>query len=220
MGESFAFWWLFDYPAAMHVLDDLLALAPNDVYGNLFRGSSRLLHGSSRAAGAVDLDWAITLAPQSPDVRFIVADAYTYGYAPDPQRAFDEATRALDGGLDTPRIHAILASAYLAFGNLAAAAEQIDIHIRLVTTELVATSPLPAGSSMSLGLVRAGRTRFRSRRVPAKRSRSRRAARISGTRFSSCSLPTGHRSSAATTTRRTSRDFSGPRRPRGRTGSG
>lgn len=157
MGESFAYWWFFDYPAAIHVLDDLLALEPNDVYANLFRGSSRMLHGSSRAAGAVDLDRAITLAPQSPDVRFIVADAYTYGYAPDPQRAFDEATRALDWGLDTPRIHAILASAYLAFGDLAAAADQIDIHIQLVTTELVATAPLAAGSSMSLGLV-PGRT--------------------------------------------------------------
>lgn len=157
MGQSFAYWWFFDYPAAIHVTDDLLAIEPNNVYGNLYRGSSRLLHGASRAAGIVDLDRAITLAPQSPDVRYIVADAYTYGYEPDPQRAFDEATLALNWGLDTPRIHAILASAYLAFGNLAAAADQIAIHIQLVTTELVATSPLAAGSSMSLGLV-PGRT--------------------------------------------------------------
>ncbi|HMA24562.1 MAG TPA: hypothetical protein VKP00_11220, partial [Gemmatimonadaceae bacterium] len=28
MGESFAYWWFFDYPAAIHVLDDLLALEP------------------------------------------------------------------------------------------------------------------------------------------------------------------------------------------------
>lgn len=157
MGQSFAYWWFFDYPAAIHVTDDLLGVEPDNVYANLFRGSSRLLHGASRAAGIVDLDRAITLAPQSPDVRYIVADAYTYGYSPDPQRAFDEATLALNWGLDTPRIHAILASAYLAFGNLAAAAEEIEIHIQLVTTELVATSPLAAGSSMSLGLV-PGRT--------------------------------------------------------------
>src|SRR5215813_10752738 len=71
-GASFARWWFFDYPAAIHLLNDLLALSPNDVYGNLFRGSSRLLKGTSRAEGVADLDRAIALAPESPDVRFIV----------------------------------------------------------------------------------------------------------------------------------------------------
>jgi tetratricopeptide (TPR) repeat protein len=156
-GESFAYWWFFDYASSIHVLDDLLAVQPNDVYGNLFRGSSRLLHGATRTAGAADLERAIALAPSSPDVRFIVADAYTYGSEPDPQRAFDEATRALQGGLDTPRIHAILASSYLAFGDLAAAAVEIKRHIDLVTTELVATSPLAVGASTTLPLV-PGRT--------------------------------------------------------------
>jgi tetratricopeptide (TPR) repeat protein len=157
MGKSFASWWFFDYPAAIHVLDHLIDVRPTDVYGNLFRGSSRLLHGASRAAGAADLERAIALAPSSPDVRFIVADAYTYGYLPDAQRAFDEATFALDGGLDTPRVHAILASSYLAFGDMAAAALEIKRHLDLVTTELVATSPLAAGSSGSFALV-PGRT--------------------------------------------------------------
>ena len=50
-GKSFAYWWFFDYPAAIHVLDHLIDVRPNDVYGNLFRGSSRVLHGASRAAG-------------------------------------------------------------------------------------------------------------------------------------------------------------------------
>jgi hypothetical protein len=99
-----------------------VGVQPNNVYGNLFRGSSRVLHGQARAAGAADLERAIALAPASPDVRWIVADAYSYGYLPDPQRAFDEATRALQGGLDTPRVHAILGASYLAFGNMAAAA--------------------------------------------------------------------------------------------------
>lgn len=156
-GLSFAYWYFFDYPAAEHVVDDLLQVQPNDVYGNLFRGSSRVLQGSKRAAGAADLDRAIALAPASPDVRFIVADAYTYGSLPDPQRAFDEATYALNAGLNTPRIRAILAGSYFAFGDHAAAAAQIAIHLDLVTSELVGTLPLGVGSSMTLGLV-PGRT--------------------------------------------------------------
>lgn len=156
-GESLAYWWFFDYASALHVLDHLLEVDPNNVYGNLFRGSSRLLHGATRTEGVADLARAIALAPTSPDVRFIVADAYTYGAEPDAQRAFDEATRALDGGLDTPRIHAILGASYLAFGDAAAAAAQLKIHIDLVTTELVGTSPLFAGASMTVGLV-PGRT--------------------------------------------------------------
>ena len=157
MGKSFAHWWFFDYPAAMHVLDHLLSVQPNDAYGHLFRGSSRLLQGTKRAAGAADLEHVIALLPASPDVRFIVADAYTYGSEPNAQRALMEATFALEDGLDTPRIRAILGGAYLALGDAAAAAAQIKIHIDLVTTELVGTSPLTPGSSTSLGLV-PGRT--------------------------------------------------------------
>jgi hypothetical protein len=156
-GLSFAYWWDFNYPAAMHVADVLLALLPNDVFGTLFRGSSRLLHGMQRAEGVIDLDHAIALAPSSPDVHYIVADAYTYGYEPDAQRAFDEATIALNGGLNTPRVRAIRASSYVAFDNLAAAGVEIAIHLDLVTTQLVTTAPLSVGSSMSLGVV-PGRT--------------------------------------------------------------
>jgi len=157
VGKTFAFWYFFDYPAAIHEADDLLGVEPNNVFGNLFRGSTRLLHGQARAAGAADLERAIALAPASPDVRWIVADAYTYGYLPDPQRAFDEATHALQGGLVTPRIHAILGASYLAFGNMAAAAAQIAIHIDLVTTQLASAPPLAARSSTTVGLV-PGRT--------------------------------------------------------------
>ena len=157
MGLSFAHWCFFNYPAAINVLDDLLALRPNDVYANLFRGSSRLLHGTARAEGAADLERAIALETQSPDVRFIVADAYTYGKLPDPQRAFMEASLALDRGLDTPRIHAILASAYLSFGNQAAAGAEIKRHIELVTTELRMTLPLNVRGALTLPLV-PGRT--------------------------------------------------------------
>jgi hypothetical protein len=152
-GASFARWWFFDYPAAIHLLNDLLALRPNDVYGNLFRGSSRLLKGTARAEGIADLDSAIGLAPESPDVRFIVADAYTYGKVGDPQRAFSEASFALAGGLNTPRVHAILAAAYMSFGNQSAAAAEIRTHMELVTTELIQGSPLSVGVTQTLPLV-------------------------------------------------------------------
>ena len=151
-GASFARWWYFDYLGAINLFDHLLDLQPANPYGNLFRGSSRLLKGHAVNDGVGDLEYAIALAPASPDVHYIVADAYTYGL-PDPSRAFTEATIALEGGLNTPRVHAILGSAYLAFGNVAAAAAHIQTHIQLVTTEFVTTAALAAGKSLELGLV-------------------------------------------------------------------
>jgi len=139
-GASFALWWLFDYPQATHLLNDLLALQPNNAYANLFRGSSRLLKGATNA-GIADLETAIALDPQNPHLHWVVADAYTYGL-PDPQRAFTHAILALNGGLDTARVHAILASSYLAFGDVTSAAAQINRHFDLVTTELVQASTL------------------------------------------------------------------------------
>ena len=157
-GKSFAHWALYDYAPAIHVLNHLLEVQPDSPYGNLFRGSSRLLQGqgANKAKGMADLEYAIALAPQSADVRFVVADAYTYG-VPDLQRTFAEATLALSWGLNTPRVHAILATAYDAFGNQAAAAAEIKSHIDLVTTEFVTTSPIAANTSLTLGLV-PGRT--------------------------------------------------------------
>jgi hypothetical protein len=149
-GASFARWWLFDYAGATHVLNDLLALRPDDPYGNLLRGSSRLLRGATNA-GVRDLEYGIALAPESPDVHWIAADAYTYGL-PDPQRAFAEATLALGGGLDTPRVHAIFASSYVAFGNRAAAAVHIKRHFDLVTTEVALAPPLLAGDSQAVAI--------------------------------------------------------------------
>ena len=158
-GASFARWWFFDYSSAIHLLNQLIVIEPNDVYPNLFRGSSRLLQGgqgSARAKGIADLERAITIAPVNAHVRFIVADAYTYGL-PDPERAFGEAMLALDWGLSTPRIHAILGATYNSFGNLPAAAEHIETSIDLATTELVQTSPMPPDTTFSLALV-PGRT--------------------------------------------------------------
>jgi tetratricopeptide (TPR) repeat protein len=152
-GAGFAHWWFFDYPGAIRILDDLLAIRPDDVFANLFRGSSRLLKGASRAAGAADLEYAIALAPDSPDVHYIIADAYTYGFLADPARAFDEVSIASAGGLDTPRVHAILGAAYNAFGNTQQAAIEIKRHIDLVTAELLPTPALGAGTSMTLNLV-------------------------------------------------------------------
>ena len=64
---------------------------------------------------------------------------------------------ALNGGLDTPRVHAILGSSYTAFGNIPAAAAHIKRHIDLVTTELAPASPILAGDSVAVALV-PGRT--------------------------------------------------------------
>ncbi len=155
-GASFARWTSFDYASAIHLLNRLLEVQPASPYGNLFRGSSRLLHGANTVNGVADIEYAITLAPQSADVRFIVSDAYTYGL-PNPQRAFAEASLALAWGLDTPRIHAILATSYEAFGDQLAAAAEIQRHIELVTTELLTAPPIEAGASLHLDLV-PGRT--------------------------------------------------------------
>jgi hypothetical protein len=54
-------------------------------------------------------------------------------------------------------VHAILGTAYNAFGDIEAAAAHIARHFELVTTELVATTPLVAGGSLSLEFV-PGRT--------------------------------------------------------------
>jgi tetratricopeptide (TPR) repeat protein len=155
-GKSFAYWWFFEYQAGIQVLNDLLVIAPNNVYGNLFRGSSRLLHGATPNKGVADLERAIQLAPQSPDVHYVVADAYTYGQS-DPVRAFAEASFALNGGLDTPRVHAILATSYIAFGDMASAALHLERHIELVTTQLVPAPAIAPGTSLVVNLV-PGRT--------------------------------------------------------------
>jgi tetratricopeptide (TPR) repeat protein len=151
-GLSFARWWFFHYGDAIQLTDQLLSIRANDPYGTLFRGSARLLKGVAKAKGIADLDRAIALAPTNPSVRVIVADAYTYGL-PDPERAFAEASLALDWGLDTPRVHAILATSYTAFGDVEAAAWHINRSIELVTVEVVPTAPLAVGASMSLDLV-------------------------------------------------------------------
>ena len=148
IGASFARWYFFDYAQAIPLLNHLLDVDPLNLFGNLFRGSTRLLHNAT-LRGVTDLEMAIALAPQSADVRWIVADAYTYGL-PDPSRAFLEATQALNWGLNTPRIHAILGAAYLAFGEDDAAAVEIRTHIDMVTTALLPASPLLAGTSMNL----------------------------------------------------------------------
>lgn len=150
-GASFARWWQFDYSGSLPLLNRLLTLNPFNVYANLFRGSSRLLGGVNQAAGENDFTRAIQLAPSSAHVRYIVADGYTYGLS-NPQRAFSEASLALQWGLDTPRVHAILASADLAFGNLSDAAYHFQRHIDLVTTDATDTDALAIGDEMTLDL--------------------------------------------------------------------
>ena len=155
-GKSFAHWYFFEYTQAIHTLSHLLDVQPDNVYGNLFRGSSRMLSNSNKARGILDIDYALALAPNSPDVHYIAADAYTYGQ-PDMQRAFNEATLAFNGGLNTPRVHAILATAYNSFGDRLSAADHIKAHIDLVTNQFFVTDPISAGATFKLDLV-PGRT--------------------------------------------------------------
>jgi tetratricopeptide (TPR) repeat protein len=150
-GASFFQWWAFEYAKAIQLLNRLLNVEPRNRYGNLFRGSSRLLNGVAGQQGVADLERAIQLDSANPHVRFVVADAYTYGQ-PDADRAFAEARRALRWGLDTPRIHAILANAYREFGNEPAAAVETYIHMEQVTNRLVRTDPLPANTTRTLPL--------------------------------------------------------------------
>lgn len=152
-GASFARWWYFQYAQSIQLLNDLLAAAPSNLYGNVLRGSARVLSGAKAHEGVADLERAILLAPANPHVHFLVADAYTYGI-PDPSRAFAEATLALNGGLDIPRVRAILGACYLAWGNMPLAAAEIAAHIAQVTVELVpAAAPAP-GAAVTLPLTR------------------------------------------------------------------
>jgi len=102
-GAGFVRWVNFDYAQAVQYVNRLLDVQPDNVFGVLFRGSSRLLQGKTTAKGVADLDNAIALAPTNPSVRHIVADAYTYGLF-DPERAAAEATLALGWGLDPERV--------------------------------------------------------------------------------------------------------------------
>jgi Bacterial transcriptional activator domain len=153
-GVTFARWAFYDYPQAIQFANRLLEVAPNNLSGTLLRGSSLVLKGITR--GVADLDRAIGLAPTNPHVRFVLADAYTYGI-PDGQRAVAEASLALDWGLGTPRVHAILATWHNAFGEIHEAALDVQAHIDQVTTELVTTPFLGTGQDLELDLV-PGRT--------------------------------------------------------------
>ena len=151
-GRAFARWWFFDYHTAIAMLNDLVAMRPNDLFPTLFRGSSRMLSGATKWKGIADMEKAISMAPTNPHVRWLAADAYTYG-VPDPQRAFDEATLALNGGLDTPRVRAILGTSYNKLGNTLAAAYQINKCIDLSIDDVVSTSTIAKGTTVDLNFV-------------------------------------------------------------------
>jgi len=155
IGQSFAQWWVSDYKAAIATTGHLLELMPDNVYATLFRGSSRLFTGDLEG-GEADIARALELAPNSADVHFIAADAYTYALG-DLTRALEQATLARDLGLNTPRVNAILATAYMEQGDEALATQYFAEHIAGATSEYVDTEPLAAGSSVTLDFV-PGRT--------------------------------------------------------------
>ena len=140
-GGSFAYWWNFDYASALVHLQTLISIDNDNPYGILFRGSARLLSGEELTAGEEDFEVGLWLDPFNPHARFIVADGYTYGLA-DPQQAFVQASLAWAGGLDTPRIQAIFAACFEAWGAMPASAYFLRKHIDQVTTQLVIQAPL------------------------------------------------------------------------------
>ncbi|MBL8147877.1 MAG: hypothetical protein JNL34_15980 [Anaerolineae bacterium] len=155
IGQSFAQWWVSDYDAASATTGHLLELLPDNVYATLFRGSSRLYAGDFEG-GEADIARALELAPNSADVHFIAADAYLYALG-DIERAFEQAVAAYDLGLNTPRVNAILATAYMDQDNEAIATQFFADHIAGATSEYVDTEPLAAGTTITLAFV-PGRT--------------------------------------------------------------
>jgi len=151
-GASFARWAFFDYSGSLSLVGTLLSLNSNNLYAKLFRGSNRFFLGQNVSGGEADLNAAISQSPYNPHVRYIVADAYTYAQ-PDPYRAYTEASYALQWGLDTPRVHAILAASHFANNDPSSAAYHLDQHIDLVTDDLDYTSSLAPGGSKTLDLV-------------------------------------------------------------------
>jgi len=141
------------YVRAIHFLNRLHEIRSDDVYPNVLRGSSRLLYGANTARGAVDLERAIELAPE----RLTSASSSPAGTPTGcrAERAFAEATLALDWGSTRPRVYAILASAYNASENLEAGAAHIQRGIELVTRVLVTTTPF-AGRRIAFDRPRAG----------------------------------------------------------------
>lgn len=140
-GGSFAYWWNFDYATALLHLQTLDNIAADDPYAVLFRGSARLLSGVEQAEGEQDFAYALLLDTFNPHARFIVADGYTYGL-PEPNRAFIEAALARLGGLETPRVNAIFAACFEAWGNMPVSAYYLRRHIDQVTSNLVVQAPL------------------------------------------------------------------------------
>ncbi len=151
-GGSFVHWCSFDFDTASEWVDRLLIVRPQSPYGLLYRGSLRTLSGSDIQAGIQDLEAAIGLDGWNPHVRFVVADAFTYG-APNATRAFWEANLAIVLGLDTPRLRAILAASYFSFGFPELAARELLKHINVVTESTMTTSPLAEGDTFTLDLV-------------------------------------------------------------------
>lgn len=148
MALSFAHWWYFDYQTAIEHLNVILQDRPTNRYALLMRASSLLLSREDPQQGLIDLQQAISRDNCNPHVRFIAADAFTYGER-DYVRAFAQAQLAFAGGLDTPRLHAILATCYNSFGETQLAAEETWRHITMVATRFVTAQPLASGDTES-----------------------------------------------------------------------
>lgn len=148
LGLAFAHWWYFEYDVAIPMFDHVLVQDSNNRVAVAMRASSRLLSQLDPNGGLSDLRRALAMDATNPHLRFLAADAYTYGER-DYAKAFYQASRAMLGGLDTPRLHAILAVCYANFGFDELAAEETLEHISMVTSENVRGGSLHAHQTKS-----------------------------------------------------------------------
>lgn len=111
-------WWSADDDAALATYDQILALEPDNVFAHLYRGSSLMYMGQTRAAGR-SFDQAIRLDGQNDTVYSVMAQTQRN------TRNYDDMlismTRALALQPADPVYYATRADAYRFLGNFSAA---------------------------------------------------------------------------------------------------
>lgn len=150
-GLSFVLWHQYETEAGLNVLDQMLTLDPDNQYARVFRGSSHFFMGDPES-GEADFAVALEQQPGNADLYFIIADAWLYG-AGDLENALDAALVASEAGLDTPRMNAILGSAYFGLGDEELALDYFGRHIDSATAEIIEADPLAAGDSVAIDIL-------------------------------------------------------------------
>jgi hypothetical protein len=152
-GASFACWCVFDFPAALHLLNDPLAVSPNNGCGNPFRGSSRLLKGYIPCRrGSRSRSSDRPRARKSRCALYRRRRLHVWECAR-PAACVRRSILRVSRWSEHATCSRHFASAYLALGNQLAAAAKFRTHIELVTTQVVQAAPFTAGATLTLPLV-------------------------------------------------------------------